>query len=108
VVPHSKEDSAVNTQLITTTMSSGNEWKQYTHCSRTQELDARGRISKPQVSLQLQLLQVTWEVISIYYCKVISRKIVRAAYFTRSFQKTEKLCLSDLVWGLICAPEFYF
>jgi len=51
VVPHSEEDCAADTQLITTNMSRGNEWKLYAHCSRTQELDARSRISKPHVFL---------------------------------------------------------
>jgi Predicted hydrolase of the metallo-beta-lactamase superfamily len=51
VVPHPKENCAADTQLISTTMSDGNEWKQYAHCTRTQELYARGRISKPHISL---------------------------------------------------------
>jgi hypothetical protein len=48
-------------------------------------------------SLEMQLLQCTWEGMILYYCELISRKILRAAYFTQHFQGTGKLCLSNLV-----------
>jgi len=33
-------------------------------------------------SLAMQLLQGTWEGMILYYCKLISRKVLRATYFT--------------------------
>jgi hypothetical protein len=48
-------------------------------------------------SLEMQLLQGTWEEMILYYFKVISRKIPRAAYFTKHFYKTGKMSLSNLV-----------
>jgi hypothetical protein len=49
------------------------------------------------MSLEMQLLQGTWEGMILYYCELISRKILRAAYFTQHFQESRKLCLSNLV-----------
>ena len=48
-------------------------------------------------SLEMQLLQGTWEGMILYYCELISRKVLRAAYFIQHFQETGKLCLSNLV-----------
>jgi len=48
-------------------------------------------------SLEMQLFQGTWEGMILYCCELISRKILRAAYFTQQFQDTGKLCLSNLV-----------